>query len=164
MHMQTCKSQWFEFNKAASLNNFDIKYCTHHMIKTHLQTHGKRDWITGYFAFAFSRFFLKKNFKAPIHGKRAVIGSPWQIHFPSLPSSSFLHDSGLPLGKDKIHCKSSVALLIIHHCHCNSNKLTLNSWFPLALCQFRIDRVAEERKHRKNCECCPGHYLSTSVY
>ena len=19
-------------------------------------------------------------------------------------------------------------------------------------------------KHRKNCECCPGHYLSTSVY
>ena len=20
------------------------------------------------------------------------------------------------------------------------------------------------RKHRKNCECCPGHYLSTSVY
>ena len=21
-----------------------------------------------------------------------------------------------------------------------------------------------EDKHRKNCECCPGHYLSTSVY
>ena len=21
-----------------------------------------------------------------------------------------------------------------------------------------------EMKHRKNCECCPGHYLSTSVY
>ena len=21
-----------------------------------------------------------------------------------------------------------------------------------------------EFKHRKNCECCPGHYLSTSVY
>ena len=20
------------------------------------------------------------------------------------------------------------------------------------------------KKHRKNCECCPGHYLSTSVY
>ena len=20
------------------------------------------------------------------------------------------------------------------------------------------------RKHRKNCECCPGHYLSISVY
>ena len=19
-------------------------------------------------------------------------------------------------------------------------------------------------KHRKNCECCPGHYMSTSVY
>ena len=21
-----------------------------------------------------------------------------------------------------------------------------------------------DKKHRKNCECCPGHYLSTSVY
>ena len=21
-----------------------------------------------------------------------------------------------------------------------------------------------KRKHRKNCECCPGHYLSTSIY
>ena len=21
-----------------------------------------------------------------------------------------------------------------------------------------------KKKHRKNCECCPGHYLSTSVY
>ena len=21
-----------------------------------------------------------------------------------------------------------------------------------------------QTKHRKNCECCPGHYLSTSVY
>ena len=20
------------------------------------------------------------------------------------------------------------------------------------------------QKHRKNCECCPGHYMSTSVY
>ena len=91
-------------------------------------------------------FFLNKYFKAPIHGKRAVIGSPWQIHFPSLPSSSFLRDSGLPLGKDKIDCKSSVALLIIHHCHCNSNKLALNSCFPLVLSQSRIDRAAEERQ------------------
>ena len=24
--------------------------------------------------------------------------------------------------------------------------------------------VYVERKHRKNCECCPGHYLSTSVF
>ena len=22
----------------------------------------------------------------------------------------------------------------------------------------------DSKKHRKNCECCPGHYLSTSVY
>ena len=21
-----------------------------------------------------------------------------------------------------------------------------------------------KKKHRKNCECCPGHYLSTSIF
>ena len=34
--------------------------------------------------------------------------------------------------------------------------------------QLKIARVNNDktllRKHRKNCECCPGHYLSTSVY
>ena len=25
----------------------------------------------------------------------------------------------------------------------------------------KADRI---KKHRKKCECCPGHYLSTSVY
>ena len=30
-----------------------------------------------------------------------------------------------------------------------------------ALLLILIEKVS---KHRKNCECCPGHYLSTSVY
>ena len=25
-------------------------------------------------------------------------------------------------------------------------------------------KTSYKAKHRKNCECCPGHYLSTSVY
>ena len=30
---------------------------------------------------------------------------------------------------------------------------------------FGVDRSCiSPIKHRKNCECCPGHYLSTSVY
>ena len=28
--------------------------------------------------------------------------------------------------------------------------------------QFQIDNI--KYRHHKNCECCPGHYLSTSVY
>ena len=29
---------------------------------------------------------------------------------------------------------------------------------------FCWDTLIYNLKHRKNCECCPGHYLSTSVY
>ena len=30
--------------------------------------------------------------------------------------------------------------------------------------QVRMVKCTVCKKHRKNCECCPGHYLSTSVY
>ena len=115
------------------------------MIKTHLQTHGKRDWITGYFAFAFSRFFSQQIFQSPNTWQAC---GDWVTMANSFPLTSliFLHDSWLPLGKDKIHCKSSVALLIIYHYRYNSNKLALNSWFPHVLSQFSLDRAAEQRQ------------------
>ena len=29
----------------------------------------------------------------------------------------------------------------------------------------KVDDIPiRSKKHRKNCECCPGYYLSTSVY
>ena len=34
-------------------------------------------------------------------------------------------------------------------------------YLPRSLPQLRDAFLS---KHRKNCECCPGHYLSTSVY
>ena len=34
----------------------------------------------------------------------------------------------------------------------------------LPICYRILKIVAPILKHRKNCECCPGHYLSTSVY
>ena len=33
-----------------------------------------------------------------------------------------------------------------------------------ATCNSGCELLQKFRKHRKNCECCPGHYLSTSVY
>ena len=31
------------------------------------------------------------------------------------------------------------------------------------ICGTHVQAILNQ-KHRKNCECCPGHYLSTSVY
>ena len=55
---------------------------------------------------------------------------------------------------------------------CSTKKsLRLQSLFDTWLTRFqiRIDKMCTNLynlciKHRKNCECCPGHYLSTSVY
>ena len=98
-----------------------------------------------HFAFAFSRFFSQQIFQSPNTWQAC---GDWVTMANSFPLTSliFLHDSGLPLGKDKIHCKSSVALLIIYHCRYNSNKLALNSWFPHVLSQFSLDRAAEQRQ------------------
>ena len=44
---------------------------------------------------------------------------------------------------------------------------TLDSCFlqknALILVKYSLQSPVQ-KKHRKNCECCPGHYLSTSVY
>ena len=42
--------------------------------------------------------------------------------------------------------------------HLKQHQICLD--FPWKLAMVITDRT----KHRKNCECCPGHYLSTSVY
>ena len=38
--------------------------------------------------------------------------------------------------------------------------------FIFLKCKIRFIYVGFtcKRKHRKNCKCCPGHYMSTSVY
>ena len=36
-------------------------------------------------------------------------------------------------------------------------------WQTIFFLYFQVLTILFE-KHRKNCECCPGHYLSTSVY
>ena len=36
-------------------------------------------------------------------------------------------------------------------------------WTDRAKCQLRRDLICEG-KHRKNCECCPGHYLIVNHY
>ena len=121
------------------------------MINTNLQTRNKRDWITGYFAFFILHllslvFLSRKIFQSPNTWQAC---GDWVTMANSFPLTSLIFlppRLRIALGEDKIHCKSSVALLIIHHCHCNSNKLALNSWFPLVLSQFRIDRAAEERQ------------------
>ena len=41
-----------------------------------------------------------------------------------------------------------------------TSKVFFVLWTWLFVCLFLHVR----QKHRKNCECCPGHYLSTSVY
>ena len=45
-----------------------------------------------------------------------------------------------------------------YHLDCWSHMWRRGSVF---LCLSNLDF---NKKHRKNCECCPGHYLSTSVY
>ena len=35
---------------------------------------------------------------------------------------------------------------------------------PSSLHFIKVQIYFAQQKHRKNCECCPGHYLSTSVY
>ena len=37
-------------------------------------------------------------------------------------------------------------------------------WLHWGVCSSIHSIFAFRIKHRKNCECCPGHYLSTSVY
>ena len=39
------------------------------------------------------------------------------------------------------------------------------SWIVNIICfSHKVKQIRAFPKHRKNCECCPGHYLSTSVY
>ena len=59
-----------------------------------------------------------------------------------------------------------------HHHSCNNpryqyHKQSLFNWhhhYHQHLTSEKDFFVIFYTKHRKNCECCPGHYLSTSVY
>ena len=51
-----------------------------------------------------------------------------------------------------LHCRSKDCWLIL--CNAGHDSLPCLPSFDVSSCE----------KHRKNCECCPGHYLSTSVY
>ena len=52
-----------------------------------------------------------------------------------------------------------VTISLLGRCLYGSNQILV-----LVLVQNSVQFVFVCKKHRKNCECCPGHYLSTSVY
>ena len=48
-----------------------------------------------------------------------------------------------------------VVVVKMKNCHFETSLVTKN---------YLLQSVLFSSKHRKNCECCPGHYPSTSVY
>ena len=49
-------------------------------------------------------------------------------------------------------------------CVLHAQCLARDDYFNLLYWDNFLTMVKFLAKHRKNCECCPGHYLSTSVY
>ena len=47
---------------------------------------------------------------------------------------------------------------------CISSADLITFRISLKIPKFDEPKNTSNNKHRKNCECCPGHYLSTSVY
>ena len=122
---------------------------------------------------------LDENIKRKIHSTRVVVCASLANNlYTARLLFTICHSKGLDLSFSFVaapsFCRSERQRVFVQrittlpkkrnkegaHSHTHPHK----SGSILAKMLSRDMFVLIKNKHRKNCECCPGHYLSTSVY
>ena len=97
-----------------------------------------------------------------------VLGSCYKSQPPPAPppKCSLTPTIWLSVGTISSYCDARLSNNLIISCHINEVKDLMPPYCTqkTKTLYFHYTSASQDSKHRKNCECCPGHYLVVDHY
>ena len=124
--------------------------CRYDSVKEGEEHRYARSWITGCQIIYSSRSNYIQSFKSLIF---------WTYSFSDLSSKKSGHAQGCQACSSVCLAPISLPRLHLDRCWFAAWSLTTLLYFKIIIYHYDVNI-----KHRKNCECCPGHYLILNHY